>query len=349
MYIACVSAVTRFGSGAGARASPAYGAGQNFGYIQHMATTSSPRGWTADQIPDLTGKIAIVTGANSGLGFVAANELAAHGASVTLAVRSESRGAEAAEKIRAAHPGAVVEVAPLNLRDLASVAEFANSFAKKHKKLHILINNAGIMGLPKRETTVDGFEAQFGTNHLGHFALTGHLMPLLRKTPGARIVTVSSNLHKSGRMNFDDLNAERTYKSWGAYGQSKLANLLFTSELQRRLEVAKVDAIAVAAHPGWSNTPLMMSGPMKDRGSFMKWLGQTVNNLNAQPVEMGALPELYAATAPDVRGGEYFGPDGKANQKGYPVRQDRSAAAKNHADAERLWTVSEQLTGVSYL
>lgn len=311
-------------------------------------THAVPAGWTAANIPDLSGKVAIVTGSSSGLGLVAARELAAHGADVTLAVRDVAKGERTAAGISAAHPNAQVTVAHLDLTDLANIAAFAATFTKSHKRLDILINNAGIMGLPTRELTTDGFEAQFGTNHLGHFALTGNLLPLVAKTTGARIVTVSSNLHKNGRMNFDDLNAEKSYKGWGAYSQSKLANLLFTSELQRRFEAAKVDAIAVAAHPGWSNTPLMVSGPMKGRGVFMKWLGQSVNNRMAQPVEMGALNEIYAAVAPGVEGNDYFGPDGKKNQSGHPSHNDRSEAAKNQADAERLWTISETLTGVKY-
>lgn len=311
-------------------------------------THAVPAGWTATDIPDLSGKVAIVTGASSGLGFIAARELAAHGADVTLAVRNTAKGSQASADIRATYPNAQVTVAQLDLTDLANIATFADTFTKSHKRLDILINNAGIMGLPTREVTKDGFEAQFGTNHLGHFALTGNLLPLIKKTQGARIVTVSSNLHKNGSMNFDDLNAEKSYKGWGAYNQSKLANLLFTSELHRRFMAAKVDALAVAAHPGWSNTPLMVSGPMKGRGAFMKWLGQSVNNRMAQPVEMGALNEIYAAVAPGVEGNDYFGPDGKKNQSGYPSHNDRSDAAKNQADAERLWTISEALTGVKY-
>lgn len=313
-------------------------------------TNSAPAShhWTVADMPDLAGKTAIVTGSTAGLGLVAATELAAHGADVTMAVRDVARGEKAARAIIDAYPEASVQVALLDLTSLASIRDFATAFAKGHKRLDILINNAGIMGVPRREVTTDGFEAQFGTNHLGHFALTGLLMPLIRKSKGARIVTVSSNLHKTGRMNFDDLMGEKSYKPWAAYGQSKLANLLFTSELQRRLETAKIDAIAVAAHPGWSNTSLMTSGPMKGRGRFMKWLGQSVNNRMAQPVTMGALNELYAATAADVNGNDYIGPDGKNEQSGYPHKADRSQFAKNAADATRLWDVSEKLTGISY-
>jgi NAD(P)-dependent dehydrogenase (short-subunit alcohol dehydrogenase family) len=304
--------------------------------------------WTTADIPNLTGKTAIVTGSTAGLGFVAATELAAHGASVTLAVRDVARGEHVARVIAEAYPKADMSVAHLDLTSLASVREFATSFIKGHKKLHILINNAGIMGVPKREVTSDGFEAQFGTNHLGHFALTGLLMPLISKTSGARVVTVSSNLHKTGKMNFDDLMGEKSYKPWAAYGQSKLANLLFTSELQRRFVSAKVDAISVAAHPGWSNTSLMKSGPMKGRGAFVLWLAQTVTNRMAQSAAMGALNELYAATASDVGGNDYIGPDGRTEQTGYPRKVDRSAAAKNATDAMRLWDVSETLTGVRF-
>ena len=313
-------------------------------------TNSSPTAhhWTAADIPNLAGKTAIVTGSTAGLGLVAATELAAHGASVTLAVRDVARGEEVARAIIDAYPEASVQVALLDLTSLASIREFATGYIKSHKRLDILINNAGIMGVPTRETTADGFEAQFGTNHLGHFALTGLLLPVISKTKGARIVTVSSNLHKTGRMNFDDLMGEKSYKPWAAYGQSKLANLLFTSELQRRLEKAKIDAIAVAAHPGWSNTSLMKSGPMKGRSKFMTGLAQWVTDRMAQPGTMGALNELYAATAADVHGNEYFGPDGKSEQKGYPRKVDRSQFAKNAADAKRLWDVSEKLTGISY-
>lgn len=313
-------------------------------------TNSSPTAhhWTAADIPNLAGKTAIVTGSTAGLGLVAATELAAHGASVTLAVRDVARGEKVARAIIDAYPEASVQVALLDLTSLASIREFATGYIKSHKRLDILINNAGIMGVPTRETTADGFEAQFGTNHLGHFALTGLLLPVISKTKGARIVTVSSNLHKTGRMNFDDLMGEKSYKPWAAYGQSKLANLLFTSELQRRLEKAKIDAIAVAAHPGWSNTSLMKSGPMKGRSKFMTGLAQWVTDRMAQPGTMGALNELYAATAADVHGNDYFGPDGKSEQKGYPRKVDRSQFAKNAADAKRLWDVSEKLTGISY-
>ncbi len=300
-------------------------------------------------MPHLEGKTAIVTGATAGLGLVSATELAARGASVTMAVRDVARGERAARIIREAYPGAVVSVAKLDLASLASIREFSSRYIKSHKRLDILMNNAGIMGVPQREVTADGFEAQFGTNHLGHFALTGLLLPLIKKTPGARIVTVSSNLHKTGVMNFDDLMGGVKYKAWAAYGQSKLANLLFTSELQRRLVAAKVDAIAAAAHPGWSNTSLMMSGPMKGRGAFMKWLGQSVTNRMAQSTSMGALNQLYAATANDVKGNDYIGPQGKNEQSGYPHKTGRSAAAKNTSDAKRLWDESEKLTGVSYL
>lgn len=309
-------------------------------------TTSN---WTVADMPHLEGKTAIVTGATAGLGLVSATELAARGASVTMAVRDVARGERAARIIREAYPGAVVSVAKLDLASLSSIREFSSVFIKSHKRLDILMNNAGIMGVPQREVTADGFEAQFGTNHLGHFALTGLLLPLIKKTPGARIVTVSSNLHKTGVMNFDDLMGGVKYKAWAAYGQSKLANLLFTSELQRRLVAAKVDAIAVAAHPGWSNTSLMMSGPMKGRGAFMKWLGQSVTNRMAQSASMGALNQLYAATASDVEGNDYIGPKGKNEQSGYPHKAGRSVAAKNTTDAKRLWDESEKLTGVSYL
>ena len=299
--------------------------------------------WTAEQIPDQQGRTAIVTGANSGLGFVIARELARAGARVIVASRDADRGAKAMGAIKAAHPAANVEVAQLDLASLASVRAFATHFIAGHNQLDLLINNAGIMAAPYRRTA-DGFELQFGTNHLGHFALTGLLMPAFNQRLGTRIATMSSNLHKGGEIRFDDLQGEQHYSRWGAYGQSKLANLLFALELDRRLKAAGLPMISVAAHPGYSATNLQMSGPPLQERIVMR----VANRLFAQPAEMGALPMIYAATYPDLAGGSYVGPDGPREARGYPALVQPSERAKDPATAKRLWEVSEKLTGVKY-
>jgi NAD(P)-dependent dehydrogenase (short-subunit alcohol dehydrogenase family) len=304
--------------------------------------------WTADDLPDLSGRRAIVTGANSGLGFHTARELAGHGAEVTLAVRTPDKGAEAAERIRAAAPGARVEVASLDLADLASVRGFASTWTAAHPEgLDLLVNNAGIMAIPRR-LTADGFEMQFGTNHLGHFALTGLLLPALVARPRSRVVTVSSGAHRMGRMDFDDLMGERRYSPWRAYGQSKLANLLFTAELQRRIDANGLRMLAVAAHPGYASTNLQGVGPRMSGRAWLAGPMDLANRILAQPAEMGALPTLFAATVPGLPGGCYVGPDGFLEQRGHPRLVGRSAAARNRADARRLWAASEELTGVRY-
>jgi NAD(P)-dependent dehydrogenase (short-subunit alcohol dehydrogenase family) len=299
--------------------------------------------WTADQIPDQQGRTAIVTGANSGLGFVIARELARAGAHVIVASRDADRGAKAMGAIKAAHPAANVEVAQLDLASLASVRAFATHFLAGHNQLDLLINNAGIMAAPYRRTA-DGFELQFGTNHLGHFALTSLLMPAFNQRLGTRVATMSSNLHKGGEIRFDDLQGEQHYSRWGAYGQSKLANLLFALELDRRLKAAGLPMISVAAHPGYSATNLQMSGPPLQERIVMR----LANRLFAQPAEMGALPMIYAATYPDLPGGSYVGPDGPREARGYPALVQPSERAMDAAAARRLWEVSEELTGVKY-
>ena len=304
--------------------------------------------WTAADMPDLTGRTAIVTGANSGIGLVTARELAAHGAAVTLAVRDDGRGQAAAAMIRATSPGATVEVAQLDLADQASVHAFARKWSVDHPDgLDLLINNAGVMAIPRR-LTVDGFEMQLATNHLGHFALTGLLLPALVARPRSRVVTVSSGAHRMGRVNLDDLMGERGYGAWRAYGQSKLANLLFTSELQHRLDLNAVPSIAVAAHPGYTATNLQSVG-LTMRGR--EWLNGPVGWLNGivgQTPEMGALPTLFAATFPSLPGDSYVGPDGRGEMRGHPVLVERSAAARDPRTAEQLWIASEELTGVHY-
>lgn len=309
---------------------------------------SAPRRWTTADMPDLTGRTVLVTGASSGIGLEAAAGLAAHGATVTLAVRDEGRGADAQAVIEARSPGALTELGLVDLADLSSVRRFAAQWSDAHPAgLDVLVNNAGVMAIPRRETP-DGFEAQFATNHLGHFALTGLLLPALVARPRSRVVTVSSGAHRMGRMDFDDLMGERRYRAWGAYGQSKLANLLFTAELQRRADAAGVPLLAVAAHPGYAATGLQSAGPrMRGRG-WEERLMEVANGVLGQSAAMGALPTLFAATAPGLPGNAYVGPDGFLEQRGHPRLVDRSSAAKDASAARRLWSVSEQLTGVRY-
>ncbi|WP_433429708.1 oxidoreductase [Nonomuraea sp. CA-141351] len=281
-------------------------------------------GWTPDSMPDLTGKTAIVTGANSGIGLPTALELARHGARVVVAARSPEKGDAAVAEILRAVPGGQVEYGHLDLADLASVRRFAESV----DKVDLLINNAGI-GLISRRETKDGFEMQFGTNHLGHFALTGLLLPLLLAAPGARVVTVSSDAHKGGRIDFDNLALEHGYGRMSAYGRSKLANLLFTLELQRRAERAGADLTSVATHPGTTATNIVKLGPL-----------QPLMSVFFKSAAAGAVPSLYAATSPDIRGGEFIGPRLK--------HFTPSARARSEEDAKRLWDVSTQLTGVRF-
>lgn len=304
--------------------------------------------WNTSDLPDLTGRTVIVTGANSGLGFCTSEALAAHGAKVTMAVRNLDKGHQAADKIRATSPGAQVELARLDLADLASVRAFAQSWSAANSQgLDLLINNAGIMAIPKR-ATADGFEMQIGTNHLGHFALTGLLLPALVAVPNSRVVTVASQAHRMGQINFDDLMGEKHYRQWRAYGQSKLANLLFTAELQRRIDQAHLSILALAAHPGFASTNLQSVGPSMRGSTIEAKLTSLSGNIMSQSAAMGALPTLFAATAPGLAGDTYIGPDGFMETRGYPKIVGRSKAALNAADARRLWQVSEQLTGVTY-
>ncbi len=306
-----------------------------------MSTTS---GWTADDIPDLSGLRAVVTGANAGLGLQTALQLARHGAYTTLACRNPERGTAAVEQVRARlgdGPG-TADLAVVDVSDLGSVRRFAESW---QGPLDILVNNAGIMGVPHART-VDGFESQLGTNHLGHFALTGLLLPAIRSARAGRVVSVSSLAHRRGEIDFDDLNWERGYKRWAAYGRTKLANLLFVRELVRRLNRAGSSVLAAAAHPGLSDTELING--ILGRGSRLHELGKVVNARIGQTAAEGALPSLYAATAQDVVPGDYFGPGGSGERKGPPVRVGMSARARDAAVGERLWDVSEDLTGVTY-
>jgi NAD(P)-dependent dehydrogenase (short-subunit alcohol dehydrogenase family) len=313
--------------------------------------------WNANQIPDQSGRTAIVTGANSGIGLVTATELARHGADVVLAVRDLERGERAAQAIRPVAPHASVTVARLDLADLASVRAFAEAAPAPD----LLINNAGVMALPLRRTA-DGFEMQLGTNHLGHFALTGLLAGrMLRDVaqspsvsegrpgePFPRVVTVSSGAHRIGRMRWDDLQWERTYHRWAAYGQSKLANLLFTYELARRARAAGAPLRAYAAHPGYAATNLQLAAGRMEGSQIKERLAALGNAVFAQSSGMGALPTLFAATVEELPSGTFVGPDGPGEMRGHPRPTDSNAASKDLGAAERLWVVSEALTGVSF-
>lgn len=299
--------------------------------------------WTAAQIPSQEGRIAVVTGANSGLGEATARELARAGAEVVLACRNTEKADAAAASIREAVVGASVSVEPLDLADLASVRAFVERFSAERDGLDLLVNNAGVMAPPRQETA-DGFEMQLGTNHLGHFALTGLLIGALDGREGARVVTVSSSGHKLGRMNFDDLQSERRYSRWRAYCQSKLANLLFALELDRRLRASGSKLRSFAAHPGYADTNLQYANPPAfDRAVF-----SITNRLVAQGPDAGALPTLYAATFADLEGGSYIGPDGLMEGRGFPKVVKPTRAARDEAAAKRLWGISEELTGVGY-
>jgi NAD(P)-dependent dehydrogenase (short-subunit alcohol dehydrogenase family) len=297
--------------------------------------------WTAADIPDQNGRVAIVTGANSGLGLVTARELARAGARVVMACRNEDKGREAVRAVRVRAPGAAVALEALDLASLDSVRSFAERVRERLPGLDLLINNAGVMAPPRRETA-DGFELQFGTNHLGHFALTGLLLDMLEGREDARVVTLSSGAHRSGRIAFDNLGGERHYFRWRAYGQSKLANLMFALELDRRLRAAGSSIKSLAAHPGWAATNLQTSGPPKLDALLMA----LPNRFYAQSDEMGALPALYAATEPGLEGGLYIGPDGLGEGRGHPTRVSPSKAARDESVARMLWEVSEEMTGV---
>ncbi len=300
--------------------------------------------WTAGDIPDMTGKVAVVTGGNSGIGFSAAREFARHGAETVLACRSPERGQRALDALRREIPGAKAELLALDLASLDSVARFAEAFAARYARLDVLANNAGIMAVPYGQTE-DGFERQNGTNHLGHFALTGHLLDALLATPGARVVNVSSLGHRRAQLDLENLLYEQGgYAPWPAYFRSKLLNLLFTCELQRRFERAGAEAQALAAHPGFSATNLSHEYAENRRLRWFFRLGTVL----MQNADMGALPTLRAATDPKATGGQYYGPARLSETTGHPVLVEASAAARNEADARRLWELSEELTGARY-
>ena len=294
--------------------------------------------WTFSNIPDQSEKTAIVTGANSGIGYETTLALAQKGATVVMACRNLEKANTAADQIRQTNPAGTVKVMELDLGNLDSVRQFVAAFQEHYDRLDMLINNAGIM-MPPYGKTAQGFETQIGVNHLGHFALTGLLLDTLLQTPQSRVITVSSAAHRFGEINFEDLNWEtRDYKPNPAYGQSKLANLLFTYELQRKLTAAGKDTLAIAAHPGWTETNLQQHSSM----------ARFLNPFFAQKQPIGALPTLYAAVAPNVHGGDYFGPDGFMEMRGHPKKVDSNDQSHDKAVAARLWDVSEELTDVRY-
>ena len=294
----------------------------------------------------MNGKRVIVTGANSGLGFEISKVFAAKGADLIMACRSKSKGEEALISIKKIHPKASVEIAELDLADLASVKSFVDNIAKQHKQLDILCNNAGVMALPELRTK-DGFEMQFGTNHLGHFSLTLGLLPLLNASEGARVVNTSSMAAKMGKIDFSNLNAERKYDKWGAYGQSKLANLLFTFELQRKLQKSGSSVTVYSSHPGYSATNLLTTGPKLEGASVKKKFMQLADSLIATKASLGALSTIYAATSPDVKAGALYGPD-LFGMWGLPAENKIVEKGKDPETAIKLWDVSEKLTGIKY-
>lgn len=296
--------------------------------------------WTSDSIPDQRGRTVVVTGSNTGIGFETASALAARGASVILAVRDVTKGKAAAEKITSSHPRADVTVEQLDLSSLESIRSAAERLGKRRPAVDVLINNAGITHAP-RDQTDDGFERVFGTNHLGHFALTGLLLPSMLEVPGSRVVTVSALAHQQTRgIRFDDLQREQSHNAWQVYAESKLANLLFTNELQRRL--AGANTIAVAAHPGLSRSDLGRDAPRLQKALF-----RVIEITLLQSTAMGALPSLRAATDPGVNGGEYYGP-ARRGIRGYPVLAETAATARDSEAATRLWEVSQQLTKIQF-
>jgi NAD(P)-dependent dehydrogenase (short-subunit alcohol dehydrogenase family) len=302
------------------------------------------------QLPALAGKLAVVTGANSGIGLGAATRLAGAGAEVVLAVRNPAKGEAALAEIRAAHPQATMSVEELDLSSLDSVGACADRLLQRDRPIDILINNAGVMMPPTRHTTADGFELQFGTNHLGHFALTGRLLALLRKAPAARVVSLSSGVSRIGRINFDDLQCERRYRPTASYAQSKLATLLFARELNQRSQHNGWGILSIAAHPGLTHTNLQVTGPRMGRNPTRDGLAMRLSKLLPlwQEIPHGALPTLYAATSPDAKGGGYYGPDGPFEMRGMPAPAKIPRRAADQQTATRLWQVSEELTKVHF-
>lgn len=303
--------------------------------------------WTLDQMPEQAGRIAVVTGANSGLGFYTSQALALKGAKVIMACRNLEKGEMARQSIMHGGAGADPEVWQLDLASLESVMQFALKFRSSGMRLDLLINNAGLMAIPYARTA-EGFEMQFGVNHLGHFVLSAQLWPILTGTAGSRLVQVASIAHRFGKINFEDIHWEKGYKKWKAYGMSKLANLLFIRELAKRLDVNGSGVTVAAAHPGWAATELQAKGA-RIKGSQLGAASMNlINKLLAQPGDRGALPSLYAATAGDVEQGDYFGPDGWMRMRGWPKQDKPSSKLLDDQVSGRLWEVSESLTGVEF-
>jgi NAD(P)-dependent dehydrogenase (short-subunit alcohol dehydrogenase family) len=302
--------------------------------------------WTIADIPPQNGRTAIITGATGGLGYETALALAGAGATVVLTGRNDAKGRQALEKVRGQFPNAEISYQALDLASLASVADFAARFATGHASLDLLINNAGVMALPVRQTTADGFEMQFGTNYLGHYALTAHLLPWLRRGTKPRVVNLSSLAHRSGKIDLDDLQGARGYSPWKTYCQSKLAMLMFALELQRRSDAAGWGLMSNAAHPGYARTDLIANGP--GASGLMGVLGRSFGRYVSHSAAAGALPTLFAATSPLAEGAGYYGPNGFHELKGPPVPAKIMPQAKDAAVAARLWDISAALTGVSF-
>jgi NAD(P)-dependent dehydrogenase (short-subunit alcohol dehydrogenase family) len=303
--------------------------------------------WSPDDIGDQTGRVALVTGANSGIGFETARTLADHGAHVVLACRDPAKAREAADAMERDLDRSSIELLTLDLSDLVAVRRAAEQFLAEHARLDLLINNAGVMGTPYRQTA-DGFELQMATNHLGHFALTGLLLDRLIMSGRARVVTVSSLMHRAGHMVFDDVAGQEIRNTWSHYGTSKLANLLFTAELSRRLQAAGEAVLSVAAHPGWTRSNLIGSGAALGQSRVRAKAGRTFGAHFGQSAAAGAWPSLYAATAPEVTSGQFIGPSHLAELFGPPTVVRPNRRARNLSDAARLWEISEELTAVHY-
>jgi NAD(P)-dependent dehydrogenase (short-subunit alcohol dehydrogenase family) len=304
--------------------------------------------WAAASMPGQHGRTVLVTGANSGIGFHQALELARRGAHVLLASRDADRGRAARAAILRELPAAMVELVQLDLADLDSVRRLAGQLLDRAGGLDLLINNAGVMAVPHRRTTAQGFELQFGTNHLGHFALTGRLLPALLRRRGSRVVTVSSLNHRGGAIRLEDLQSEHSYGPWRAYNQSKLANALFTLELDRRLRKAAAGTLSVGAHPGYSHTELQYRGPRLGGGGILARAMGLATRFAGQPAVRGALPVLRAATDPQAEGGDYYGPGGPGEFRGFPRKVHYAKTAHDEQLAGRLWQASEALTGVTF-
>lgn len=303
--------------------------------------------WTALDIPDLKGKTVIITGANSGLGWQASLELARKKARVIMAVRNRDKGQEAKDRILTLVPDSEIFVMKLDLANIESIKHFADTFHEEFQQLDILINNAGVMALPLMRTA-QGFEMQFGVNHLGHFVLTALLIDIINKTRGSRIINVSSLAYRNGEINFDDLNWEKSYSKWKAYNQSKLANLLFTIELDRRLDLAGKGTLTAAAHPGFAATNLQIRGPELEGSGFKKVFFQFANLIAAQSASMGVLPILFAATSSETKKGGFYGPDGLLKMRGYPAEDIMDPSRVKPMEALRLWEASEKLMGIKF-